>query len=85
MQAFILSILYLLLYDRKQVLRVSLYELLFESGLPDCFMRFPLSYREQDLLVYAKLFDFDTSVGVGGSPQPLPSERESGLAFECLG
>ena len=77
MQAFILCILYLLLYDRKQVLRVSLYELLFECGLPDCFMSFPLSYWEQGLclLVYAKLFDFDTSVGVGGSPQPLPSER----------
>lgn len=77
MQAFILCILYLLLYDRKQVLRVSLYEQLFECGLPDCFMRFPLSYWEQGLclLVYAKLFDFDTSVGVGGSPQPLPSER----------
>ena len=51
MQAFILCILYLLLYDRKQVLRVSLYELLFECGLPDCFTRFPLSYWEQDLFV----------------------------------
>ena len=32
-QAFTICILYLWLYDRKQVLRVSLYELLFKCGL----------------------------------------------------